>query len=466
VGVAPRARSLSRWLDPFVDPSTRTGQDQVRASRTAAVSLVVLASTPVFAMLMAQAGFVASAAALLAFGAGFVVPLVALRRGASPAVAGTVAWLNGAGLWVYATWSTTGPSGASAIPALLLPVAATLLVGPRAGWLGLVATGATLVILSRLDQTGWAAVAGGIDPNRRALSFALVLTAVGGVVQASISAMVQLDARHRRLLDATLDDLERRVAERTRALEREVVERRAAEEAAQRGNRAKSVFLANMSHELRTPLNAILGYTELVTDELEQRPELQRHLGRVHDSARHLLRLIEDVLDLARVEHEQLELRLVEVELPPLLEECSALVGPQFAQRGNSLELRCPPGARSAWGDRDRVRQIVVNLLSNANKFTDRGQVTVTVTGGEGLTAIEVADTGVGIAPEWLDRVFDRFVQADDAPTRTAGGAGLGLAIARELTQRMGGALTVSSRVGSGSTFRLELPQNSTRAPS
>jgi PAS domain S-box-containing protein len=260
------------------------------------------------------------------------------------------------------------------------------------------------------------------------------------------------------------------LAERTSEAER-------ARAQADAASRAKSDFLATMSHEIRTPINAIIGYTELleigIAGPLADRQ--RAFLERVHVSSRHLLTLIEDILDLARIEAGRTDLTTAPVPANRTIAAAIALVGPQAHAR--RIRLAQPTFADSQTtfeGDEDRVRQILVNLLSNAVKFTEPdGQVTVshgvsdlpppTVDGRGPWTYIRVADTGVGIAPADLERVFLPFEQAEQGYTRRKGGTGLGLAISRQLARLMGGDLTAESEVDAGSTFTLWLPQHAPR---
>ena len=286
------------------------------------------------------------------------------------------------------------------------------------------------------------------------MSIAVIVTAIAGMSTVTLSRV-----RIERELSRARRSLEVRVAERTEALAAEVVERRAAEEAALQASRAKSRFLANMSHELRTPLNAIMGYTELVQDELADldRPDLAEDLDRVREGATRLLQMIDDVLDLSRVESGHLAVRVEEVELSKVVSDIFRLLEPARARAGVALLQRLEPQI-VLQTDPIRLAQILTNLLSNALKFTEHGSVTVRASNCGRDVLIEVIDTGIGIPAEAIGRLFQPFVQIDDAPTRRRGGTGLGLLLARDLAERLGGSLTASSERDRGSTFTLRLP--------
>jgi len=226
----------------------------------------------------------------------------------------------------------------------------------------------------------------------------------------------------------------------------------------------KSQFLANMSHELRTPLNAIIGVTEML---LEDAHELKRDdevepLERVLRAGRNLLALINDILDLSKIEAGKMEMHLESFPVAPLIEDVVKTIQPLAAKSGNELTISCPSGVGAMHADQTRVRQALLNLVSNANKFTERGKVTVNVRrtseGGRDWITTAVADTGIGMTPEQVGRLFQEFMQADASTTRKYGGTGLGLAISRRFCQMMGGDITVDSEVGRGSTFTIRLP--------
>jgi hypothetical protein len=249
------------------------------------------------------------------------------------------------------------------------------------------------------------------------------------------------------------EELERRVAERT-------LELALARDEAVAATRAKSRFLANMSHELRTPLNAIIGYSELLCEALGEAGERQ-HLGdlrRVIGAARHLLALISDVLDLSKIEAGQMSVFIEPIAVRELLEDVVATVGPSAQANANTLTLALDPGLAELQGDHLKVRQVLHNLLGNAAKFTRDGRIVLRARRDGEWAVFEVEDTGIGIAPEHLGRLFAAFTQADDSTTRRYGGTGLGLAIARSFCDLLGGAVDVVSAPGRGSRFTVRLP--------
>lgn len=248
--------------------------------------------------------------------------------------------------------------------------------------------------------------------------------------------------------------LEHRVLERTMELER-------ACEVAEQASRTKSEFLANMSHEIRTPLNAILGFADLLKRGWNQNEaEREDMLRTIHYSGRHLLGLINDILDISKIESGRMEVDVRPESPHKLLSETVSLMRVPFREKGLSLEYHWISDVPEVvFTDGPRVRQIVVNLLSNALKFTSNGGVEIIVRvdkpGRKYVLIIEVVDSGIGIDQAKLAAIFDPFVQADSSVTRHYGGTGLGLAISRRLARLLGGDLTVESRMGEGSTFRL-----------
>jgi signal transduction histidine kinase/CheY-like chemotaxis protein len=231
----------------------------------------------------------------------------------------------------------------------------------------------------------------------------------------------------------------------------------------------KSQFLANMSHELRTPLNAIIGLTDMLVNNAARfgTEKALEPLRRVHRAGTHLLGLINQVLDLSKIEAGKLELNLESVSIAPLVEEVIGTARPLAEQNKNRLSVECPMDLPPIEADAMRVRQILLNLLSNACKFTKDGNVSLRVVPvveqGQDCIALSVTDSGIGMTPEQMERLFEEFSQADATTARQYGGTGLGLAITRRLCRMMGGDISVMSEPGKGSTFTVHLPLAATR---
>jgi len=225
-------------------------------------------------------------------------------------------------------------------------------------------------------------------------------------------------------------------------------------------NKHKSQFLANMSHELRTPLNAILGYTELILDNIygDVPEKIQEVLERLGKNGRHLLGLINDVLDLSKIEAGQLTLSLNDYSIGEVVQTVITSVEALAAEKKLGLKVRVPPDLSIARGDEQRIAQVLLNLLGNAIKFTDEGEVRVEVTASDETFLVSVADTGPGLSEADQKIIFDEFQQADDSNTREKGGSGLGLSISKKIVEMHGGRIWVESNVGNGSTFRFTLP--------
>lgn len=256
-------------------------------------------------------------------------------------------------------------------------------------------------------------------------------------------------------------------------------------DAAEAAHRAKSAFLANMSHELRTPLNAIIGYSEMLQEDLQAEGAVDylTDLEKIHTSGKHLLHLIDSILDLAKIEAGKMELHLEPIELSTLVEQIIEEINPLVTGKGNILQASVPSISTVLCADLSKLRQILLNLLSNANKFMEAGKIYFTVeeyhteqsqTASASLTSLppclvspssistwvqfKISDTGIGMTPIQMEQVFQAFAQADDSTTRKHGGAGLGLTIARRFCQLMGGDILVESEVGKGSTFTVWMP--------
>ncbi|HZP48516.1 MAG TPA: ATP-binding protein [Vicinamibacterales bacterium] len=257
------------------------------------------------------------------------------------------------------------------------------------------------------------------------------------------------------------DELERKIQAATSdiAQQNELLRRQAIE--LEQASQLKSQFLANMSHEFRTPLNAMLGYTSMLLQGVagDLAPQAKRQLGRIESNGRHLLTIINEILDISRIEAGRMPLQLSTFKVTELVSEVRSELEPIILRSKLPVHVHVDKGLPSVRSDRQKVKQILLNLLSNALKFTHHGSITIAAKLGRDKTMqLSVADTGIGIAAADHDRIFEDFRQLDNSPTRAYGGTGLGLSICRRLAQMLDGKLTMQSQLGRGSTFTLSLP--------
>ncbi|MBS9770923.1 MAG: hybrid sensor histidine kinase/response regulator [Trichodesmium erythraeum GBRTRLIN201] len=245
---------------------------------------------------------------------------------------------------------------------------------------------------------------------------------------------------------------------------------------AEAANRAKSVFLANMSHELRTPLNAIIGYSEILLEDAHSlgSKDFIHDINNIHTSGKHLLTIINDILDLSKIEAGKMDVHWESVNIMVLIENVLATIQPLIEQNNNILEIICEDNQEPIMADPNKMRQVILNLLSNAAKFTENGKIILKVKVANNdedfisqnrdcnftdkVLILSVADTGIGISEEKIDSLFQPFTQADNSTTRKYGGTGLGLAISRHFCKMMGGDITVVSEVNKGSIFTVKFP--------
>jgi signal transduction histidine kinase len=277
---------------------------------------------------------------------------------------------------------------------------------------------------------------------------ALLISLVAGVL-----LKVQVNARTRELRQIN-EEMEQRIKLRT-------VELESAMEKAQVADRIKSAFLATMSHELRTPLNSIIGFTGIILQGIvgPLNTEQKKQLSMVRDSAQHLLSLINDVLDISKIEAGQLQVAHAPYDLRETVAKAVESARPLAERKGIEMTWTLPPDVSAMTGDRRRVEQILLNLISNAIKFTDQGSVRITGEADGNEVIVNVTDTGIGIKPEDMETIFKPFRQIDSGMTRKYEGTGLGLSICKRLTDLMGGRIWATSVWGSGSTFHISLPK-------
>lgn len=322
-----------------------------------------------------------------------------------------------------------------------------------------------LVWEQEFDNWDYRVVAALYKPDVHSLIVRLLWEAYGITVIILLALLGAAAVLSYRLSYAVLE------AQKNRQLAEEALQNaEQAREAAEEANKIKSEFLANMSHELRTPLNAIIGYSEMLMEEApdygaeEMTPDLQK----IHTSGKHLLSLINDVLDISKIEAGKMDLYIEPFSVDQMIEDAVTTIRPLLNKNSNQLvlDIQEPLGNMSA--DLTKLRQTILNLLSNATKFTESGNITLSaawVERSQPTLQIKISDTGIGMTPEQLGKLFNAFTQADSSTTRKYGGTGLGLVISRSFCRMMGGDIYVTSVEGSGSTFTIEVPREVSPLP-
>ena len=447
-------------LERLVPPALRDSSDHLRrglllTGLALAGAVLTLVLAPITLSLVEPGLRLAAVVQPLVGIALYLASVALLWRTGKIAVAGNwlVAWLF---LQLTLSLATLGGLGGPTWIALVVPpVLAAVMIGRRAaivwGALTLAAIGVYL----------GAALAGHTFPEMIARAAWPPLTAALSALAVVFLLAIVL------MSEATKDEAiarTRALAQRARAAAIEEERARQSANQAIAANEAKSAFLATMTHELRTPLNIVIGYGELLAEEVAERghDDLKDQADRVTGAARHLLSLISDILDLSRIEAERIDLDLEQIPVRPLLDELVESFEPLAQERGDRLVAAVDDALPPITSDRLRLRQILVNLVSNAIKFTERGQITLRADllrrDGRPWARFTVEDTGIGIAADKLAEIFAPFTQADASTTRLYGGAGLGLAICERLARALGGDIHVRSELGVGSAFTLEIP--------
>lgn len=254
--------------------------------------------------------------------------------------------------------------------------------------------------------------------------------------------------------------LEEKVKERTYAFEKQNIELILAKEKAEESDRLKSSFLANMSHEIRTPLNSIIGFSDLLFDPYFDSDQQAEFVNAIKQNGNNLLTIITDIMDISQIEAGQITIRRSDFSIEILLSEMYNEFDNSCKMKGLEFRYSKPHVDSKIVGDKDKIKRIISNLVSNAIKFTERGYIEVSCNIGADSVQFYVKDTGIGISKENHDIIFERFRQIEAANTRTYGGNGLGLAIAKQLVERMGGRITLESEIGKGTTFYFSVPRS------
>lgn len=351
-------------------------------------------------------------------------------------------------------WALGGfvAAGAVMLWAVLSIVSALVLHRPRhaLGWL------AAYVVLTIASGTMDARLAAHTPPSIAGMSSALFVINIG-VVSTIVFFLAFVAFNERNQIILALTEANLSIQQLNGELSEQRLLAEAIEREAREASRAKSAFLANMSHELRTPLNAIVGYTELVTEEACLSDQTQRDLACVAEAGAHLQHMVSDILDLSKIEAGRMELDIHDMSSHAILREALAISAPLVAKNNNELRVHLGRDAHMV-GDSYKLKQVVINLLSNAGKFSSHGVVQLSADIENGFLVVDVEDNGIGMTPTELEHVFDAFSQANDSTTRTFGGTGLGLTICKDFCELMHGQLDARSSVGKGSWFRVSVP--------
>jgi signal transduction histidine kinase len=344
------------------------------------------------------------------------------------------------------------------LSSFLAPLIAILFHGGRQSWPWFVALWVVLLVLVAADST-LAAGAHTLPDSARVVFFLFHIGAVGSVTYAGIRY-------HASLLDAEKAEqvsLNERLTLTASELSLALTRLEDTNVALADAGRQKSRFLATMSHELRTPLNAIIGYSEMLEEEAAElgKESFSQDLQKIHVSGRHLLGLIDDVLDLSKIEAGRMQVFTERLDVTRLISSVVALAEPLIKRNGNRLVVESEGALGALDTDVTKVRQVVLNLLSNSAKFTEGGTITLRTAPEPDGTAVvfSVQDTGIGMTSEQLGRLFEEFSQAEAGTYRNYGGTGLGLALSRELARILGGEISVESTPGVGSTFTFTVPR-------
>ena len=444
--------TTSEQIKSFVDQSLPEHARLDQETHLRASALVILSVlTGIISSFLALVNFfqfdsLISGGAIALFSLSCLLTPLVLRMSKSLTFASH--WLIGAFVSVLCVVSVFhgGPASPSMVGMVLVPILASFIQGRRWG-LRWALLGSTWGIGLLVAKYGF-----GYD-------FEQILTdaQIQQFNQIALTAATMTVYLYSAIYEQLKQRVEDQLVKREHELER-------AFKAASQANEAKSKFLANMSHELRTPLNAVIGYSELIREEAGEitLEDALPDIAKIEGSAQHLLKLISEILDLSKIEAGKLELITETFDVSVLLGEVHATLTPMANARGNTITVDVDDAVGSMVSDRSRIRQILLNLGSNAAKFTDNGAIEVHVTptehGGTPGVRFEVRDTGEGIESGQIEAMFEAFNQADNSMRGSRGGTGLGLAITRHLVVMLGGAMHVESEVGVGSSFAFVLP--------